>query len=392
MRKKKVDHEAIARMHISTLETERLHEVLEVTDKLKFWRKKAKLYSTYIKGIEKAVTNNKDSIVFPEFRLTGTKTGRLSCAGYKAGKVTKGVSFHTLPRVDEQTGEDNIRSLFIASHERDLYDLNKIKAFITVDYKQMELRLLAHISQDPNLIAAFKSGEDLHKFTASLVFLIAIADVTKDQRQISKAVSFLIAYGGSEYRLTKTANISLPKAITVIEAYKEAFPGIFTWMEEVKKEIRKLGYVETLFGRRRHLETIRSSNPKERAHAERQGVNYKIQSLASDILGYSVLDIDTELKKERLNAEVQATVHDSAEAISSLLNMKRTVEIIYDCMTQCRTLERVMNFKCIVDLDVDIDVGFSFGDGIKAVIKDGKLQNELELITHVLKMAKECTY
>ena len=169
-------------------------------------RKSQKLTKTYIDGTKKAIAYNGTPRVFVDYRFDGTATGRLSCAAYTA-KQAMGVSFHTLPRDKAH----NIRSLF---------DCPKDYRFITVDYAAMELRVLSHIAKDGNMQTAFMKGADLHTYTAQMLF--NKEKISKDERQIAKAISFLIAYGGGAFNLAETTGITVAKAKRIISNYQRS--------------------------------------------------------------------------------------------------------------------------------------------------------------------------
>ena len=265
----------ICKAVIAEKDTKTLRKTKDFIDGLLELRKSEKLYKTYIQGTKKAIAYNGSNKAYSDFRLDGTTTGRLSCAAYNA-KQSMGVSFHTLPR-DEKA---NIRSLFIAPEGH---------AFITVDYAAMELRVLAHIAKEGNMQYAFTSGKDLHTYTAQLLF--DKEDISKHERQIAKSVSFLIVYGGGAFNLSETMGISMRRADKIIKNYESVYPGIFKFMEFINTFIKDNGYAYTIFGRRRHLPDVYSRNFSVANRALRQGLNFTIQSSASDILLCSLIGI-----------------------------------------------------------------------------------------------------
>lgn len=312
-------------------------------------RKSQKLSTTYITGTKKAMAYNGEDKVYMDFRFDGTVTGRLSCAAYTAKKAM-GISFHTLPRETD----NNIRSLF---------NCPKDYRFITVDYAAMELRVLAHIAKDGNMQMAFKRGVDLHTYTAQMLF--SKENISKEERQIAKAVSFLIAYGGGAFNLAESTGITVAKAKKIIENYQKVYPAIFEYMEFVEKYIKENQYAYTIFGRRRNLPDITSTDFKVVKRAARQGLNFTIQSTASDILLCALLGIDRRFKKEGLRGYPVATVHDSIELICHKDDTKRCLEIIHDEMVNYPLLRKIFNIEFDVPLKIDAEVGFSFGDGIE---------------------------
>lgn len=310
-------------------------------------RKSEKLAKTYIQGTKKAIEYNEKNKIFVDFRFDGTTTGRLSCAAYNAQQAM-GVSFHTLPR----STEDNIRSIFTAPSGH---------SFIAADYAAMELRVLSHIAKEGNMQKAFIEGEDLHTYTARLLF--NKHDITKQERQIAKTVSFLIVYGGGAFNLSETVNISMGKAETIIDNYKNVYPGIFAYMDFVNNFITTNGYAYTIFGRRRNLPDVYSPDRSIVNRALRQGLNFTIQSTASDILLCSLLGVARRLKEADLEARPVATVHDSMEIVSPKEEVEKVLEILYDEMVNYPTIKKVFNIYFDVPLKIDVEVGKSFGDG-----------------------------
>jgi DNA polymerase-1 len=362
----KIDPIAISRSVIGDAPTDKLERAREFLNRLQELRGLEKLQSTYIDGVGKAVEYNKHNKVYYDFRFDGTVTGRLSCAAYSA-RENMGVSFHTLPR----TKDPNIRSLFVAP--KDHY-------FIAADYSAMELRILAHACRDKNLINAFFSGQDLHKYTASLIWKKPIDQITPEERQIAKSVSFLIVYGGSEFKLSKTVNIEIDEAKEIIDTYASVYPGVFTWMSEVKEFINKNKYAKSIFGRRRNLDNIKSPIPKIRSRCERQGVNFIIQSSASEITTFALLDMAMEFKKQGMESRVVASVHDSIEVISPKDEIDEALMILNHKMTQYPYLRQAMGFDCVVPLAIEVEVGSSFGGGVDVKFnKSGGVSNLREV-------------
>lgn len=316
-------------------------------------RKVQKLYKTYVNGIERALEVNDTSKVYVDYRMDGTLTGRLSCASYS----NMGVSFHTLPREDKH----NIRNIFTSPPGH---------SFITVDYAAMELRVLAHISKELKMQQAFSAGVDLHTYTASLLFQKSEDKIKKDERQIAKAVSFLIAYGGGAYRLSETTGITYRRAEKIIQKYAEVYPGIFRYMDFVHDYIKENKYAYTLFGRRRNLPDVDSADPKVVQGALRQGLNFTIQSAASDILLCAIKGITKSFKG--LNARIVATVHDSVEIIAPHDEVKEVLSIVYDEMVNYNTVKKDFGIEFDLPLKIDAEVGTSFGDGKEVEFINGR--------------------
>ena len=337
---------------IQSKSTDELIETRNFIETLLDLRKMEKLYKTYIKGTSKAIKYNGSDDVYVSFNLDGTTTGRLSCTGYTGNKGNNmGISFHTLPR-DEQ---HNIRDMFVAPEGYD---------FITADYSAMELRVLAHIADEKNMKKAFVAGKDLHTYTASLVFEKSEDKVTKQERQIAKAVSFLIVYGGGAFNLSETMGISMKKAEKVIDQYAKVYPGVFKYMSKVNASIEEDGFITTLFGRRRNLPDVRSTVYKIKNRALRQGLNFTVQSAASDVLVCAVLGIVDTIKRRGLRARLVATVHDSLEFVCPKNETKIMCDIIKDEMENCNYMKRALDIQLSVPLAIDLEVGSSFGDGV----------------------------
>jgi DNA polymerase-1 len=318
-------------------------------------RKSQKLEKTYIKGTANAIEYNEKPKVFVDYRFDGTATGRLSCAAYSAKKAM-GVSFHTLPRETE----NNIRSLFVAP---------KGYKFITIDYSAMELRVLAHIAKEGNMQKAFNEGADLHTYTARLLF--NKQNITKSERQIAKTVSFLIVYGGGAFNLAETTGISMKRAEKIIKNYQNVYPGVFEYMDFVNNYIKTNKYAYTIFGRRRNLPDVDSKDFKVVNRALRQGLNFTIQSTASDILLCGLLGAHRRLKEEGLDAYPVATVHDSIEVVCKDKDMKRCLEILYDELVNYPFMKEKFNIHFDVPMKIDAEVGISFGEGEEVEFHNG---------------------
>lgn len=319
-------------------------------------KKAEKLHKTYVNGTKKAIEYNGKNKVYVDYRFDGTSTGRLSCAAYTAQKAM-GVSFHTLPR-DTQ---DNIRSLFVApaGHK-----------FITIDYGAMELRVLAHVAKEGNMQYAFQSGQDLHTYTARLLF--NKEKISKDERQIAKTVSFLIVYGGGAFNLAETVGISLPRAEKIIKNYENVYPGIFSYMDHVNNFIKRNEYAYTIFGRRRNLPDVASSDRTVVNRSLRQGLNFTIQSTASDILLCGLLGITETFKQKGMKSKIVATVHDSIELISPDDEVEKCLEIVYNELVNYPCLRDKFGINFDVPFKIDAEVGKSFGDGVEVEFENGK--------------------
>jgi len=349
----------ISKSVIASKTKKELMESKKFLDGLLELRKSEKLTKTYIEGTKNAIAYNELEKIFVDFRFDGTATGRLSCAAYNAQKAM-GVSFHTLPR--ETT--NNIRSLFRAPDDW---------AFIAADYSAMELRVLSHIAKEGSMQLAFNKGADLHSYTAKLLF--NKEDITKEERQIAKTVSFLIVYGGGAFNLSETMGIPMRKAEKIIKDYENVYPGIFSYMEFVNNFVKRNGYAYSIFGRKRNLSDVQSKDRKVVNRALRQGLNFTIQSAASDILLTSLLGASQRFKEAGLQARPVATVHDSIEVVCPQEEVKETLTILYDEMVNYPLIKKIFNIHFDVPLAIDAEVGKSFGD-----VKEVHFENGIPIL------------
>lgn len=376
---------AVAASVIADMPIKDLLQAKEFINKLMELKKTEKLYDTYIVGINKALEYNGNGKVYFDYKIDGTVTGRLSCSRANAGKgKVMGVSFHTLPKPDEDKEDEleikGIRGCFIAPDED--------SCFITADQKAQELRIMAHVSGDTAMIKAFLSGEDLHFYTASLLFKKPIKDISKKERQIAKAISFLIIYGGGAFNLAETTGISLPEAESIILKYKKVYPKVFEYMTEVEEFIKVNRYAKTIFGRRRHLPNIASKNKAIAAAAVRQGVNFTVQSPATDINLCSTIgaEIDFHSTKRNLSSYIIGLVHDSIECISNKTQLEATLEILYKHMILNPVMTTRFNIDFKVPFAIDAEVGRSFAGGTKVMYSEsGKVLNMDEILNGIEK-------
>ena len=342
--------------------------------KLLEYKKKVKLHKTYVKGIGSAIEYNEEPRIYSKYNVATVVTGRLSCASYSVGPAQKkGVSFHTLPRtVDDSV---NIRKLMTAD------DGN---VFLAADFSQAELRVLAQCCKDKNLIKAFNSGQDLHSFTASLIYSKPIPEITKLERQIAKSVSFLIVYGGGPGKLSLQINKPLSYCKNIFKEYQNSFPDVFKWMAYVHKYVRKHGYAVSLFGRRRNLPNVNSPVRALQFRALRQGMNFVIQSSASDMMLHSIKRLQDSITDQKVtDMSLLATVHDSVEAQCNSKNLEEKINLMHSSLTDMSDLKGLYGLDLVVPFEVDIEVGTSFGNVIEAEVENGRVHNLKELLQHV---------
>ena len=253
------------------------------------YRQMTKLKSTYADGLPKAA--DKNGRIHSVFNQTGTATGRLSSAE------------PNLQNIPVRTVEGReFRKYFIPQ--------DKDHVIIDADYSQIELRILAHIAGDEAMINAFLSGEDIHTATASRVFAIPISEVTSEQRKRAKAVNFGILYGMGEYSLSEDLEISIAQAKKYIASYLAGFPKVKEYLDNIKKEAKRDGYVTTLFGRKRKIAELASSNKNVQHFGERVAMNSPIQGTAADIIKIAMVNTSRALKEAGIDAKIILQVHD----------------------------------------------------------------------------------
>lgn len=269
---------------------ERLAPIAPVVSKILDYRQITKLQSTYVIGLQDAILE--DGKIHTRYVQDLTQTGRLSSTDPNLQNIPVRLEQGRL-----------IRKAFVPSLENSV--------LLASDYSQIELRVLAHISQDPHLIEAFQQGADIHTSTAMRVFGIEKAeDVTPNDRRNAKAVNFGVVYGISDFGLSNNLGISRKEAKNYIDTYFERFPGIKNYMETIVREARDKGYVETLYKRRRELPDINSRNFNVRNFAERTAINSPIQGSAADILKVAMINLDKALTDAGLSTRMLLQVHD----------------------------------------------------------------------------------
>lgn len=269
---------------------EKLRGEHPVVDELLDYREVEKLRSTYGEGLVAAVAIEPDNRIRAMFNQTVARTGRLS---------SDAPNLHNIP-VRTETGRV-FREVFVAADGSDL---------LVADYNQIELRCIAHLAEDPGLIGAFESGQDIHTSVAAQVFGIGPDAVGIEERSTAKMVSYGLAYGMEAYGLGQRLNIPTGEAAVILDAYFEAFPALREYMDRTVAEARDRGYTETLFGRRRRIPEINSSNFRLRQAAERQAMNAGIQGLAADIFKVALVRLDHALEDRDLESRIILQVHD----------------------------------------------------------------------------------
>jgi DNA polymerase-1 len=253
------------------------------------YRTYQKLKSTYVDALPSQIDKH-DSRVHTNFSQTTAATGRLA----SVNPNLQNIPIRTL------RGQQ-IRGAFVSGEG---------KKIISADYSQIELRLIAEISGEENMIKAFQDGEDIHASTAAKLFKIPLEEVSKTQRSQAKTVNFGIIYGQGAFALAEQTGLSRTEAKQMIEAYFETYPKLKEYMAEQVSKARQIGYVETILGRKRHLKDINSNNFVVRGHAERNAVNAPVQGSAADVVKLAMIKIDKELKEQQLQTKMLLQVHD----------------------------------------------------------------------------------
>ena len=285
----------------------------ELPAKILEWRQLAKLKSTYTDTLQEHM-HPETKRVHTSFALAATTTGRLSSSD---------PNLQNIP-IRTEAGR-KIRRAFVAPEGQKI---------ISADYSQIELRLLAHIADIPQLQEAFAKGLDIHAATASAMFGVPLDQMNPDLRRQAKTINFGIIYGISAFGLATRLGIPNTEASTFIKQYFERFPGIRTYIDETKKACREKGYVTTLFGRVCHYPQIRSSNPSERAGVERQAINAPIQGTAADIIRRAMIRMEDALRAERLSARMLLQVHDELVFEAPEDEVEATLPVISRVMTE----------------------------------------------------------
>lgn len=299
-----------------------------IIEKLLEYRQIGKLNSTYVEGLIPYI-NSKTGKIHSNFHQTVTATGRISSTD---------PNLQNIPTRNE-LGK-NLRKVFKPEQE---------KIFIDADYSQIELRVLAHISNDEHMIQAFNDDEDIHTQVASKVFNTPIEEVTKEQRTRAKAVNFGIVYGISDFGLSEQLKISRKEAKQYIEQYLSKYQGIKSFMDNIVETAKKEGYVETLFHRRRYVPEINSNNYMVRQFGNRIAMNTPIQGTAADIMKLAMINIYRELNKKNLKSKIILQVHDEL-LIEVIPEEKEEVKQILK-----QEMENVIKLK--VPLKIDIEEG-----------------------------------
>ena len=306
-----------------------------VVDQILDYRQVSKLKSTYVDALPDMV-NPATGRVHTSYNQTGSATGRMSSSD---------PNLQNIP-IRTELGRQ-VRKAFVADGAPDWL-------LFSADYSQIELRVLAHISQDPGLLEAFQRGEDIHSSTASLMFEVPLNEVNAEQRRIAKVLNFGVIYGLSPHGISQQTGFSREEGASFIENYFSKYPGINDYLEQVKVKARTDQYVETLLGRRRYLPDINSPNFNVRGGAERMAINMPIQGTAADIMKLAMIKVQNRLDEEGLQTKMLLQVHDELVFETPKEEMSALKDLVFDEMPAAMDLD--------VTLKVDAKWGQPWGD------------------------------
>lgn len=296
------------------------------------WREKSKIKSTYLDTL--GPLRRGDGRVHTTYNQTITATGRLSSSDPNLQNIPTRSELGRTVKTAFSAGEGSV--------------------FLAVDYSQIELRLLAHLSGDEHLVRAFNEGEDFHAETAARVFGVPVFEVTPDLRSRAKAVNFGIVYGQQAYGLSQSLHISMAEARDMIDRYYEAYPGVRTFLDNVVARAKQTGYAETMYGRRRHIPELKAKNPQLRGFGERTAMNHPMQGTAADIIKIAMARVSRRLEEEGFAAHMILQVHDELDFECPVDEVERLTAMVRDVM------EHVVDLR--VPLIAEASTGITWAD------------------------------
>lgn len=296
------------------------------------WREKSKIKSTYLDTL--GPLRRGDGRVHTTYNQTITATGRLSSSDPNLQNIPTRSELGRTVKTAFSAGEGSV--------------------FLAVDYSQIELRLLAHLSGDEHLVRAFNEGEDFHAETAARVFGVPVSEVTPDLRSRAKAVNFGIVYGQQAYGLSQSLHISMAEARDMIDRYYEAYPGVRTFLDNVVARAKQTGYAETMYGRRRHIPELKAKNPQLRGFGERTAMNHPMQGTAADIIKIAMARVSRRLEEEGFAAHMILQVHDELDFECPVDEIERLTTMVRDVM------EHVVDLR--VPLIAEASTGITWAD------------------------------
>ena len=296
------------------------------------WREKSKIKSTYLDTL--GPLRRGDGRVHTTYNQTITATGRLSSSDPNLQNIPTRSELGRTVKTAFSAGEGSV--------------------FLAVDYSQIELRLLAHLSGDEHLVRAFNEGEDFHAETAARVFGVPVSEVTPDLRSRAKAVNYGIVYGQQAYGLSQSLHISMAEARDMIDRYYEAYPGVRTFLDNVVARAKQTGYAETMYGRRRHIPELKAKNPQLRGFGERTAMNHPMQGTAADIIKIAMARVSRRLEEEGFAAHMILQVHDELDFECPINEVERLTAMVRDVM------EHVVDLR--VPLIAEASTGVTWAD------------------------------
>jgi len=298
------------------------------------YREISKLVSTYLDALPRQV-NPRTGRVHTSFNQTGSVTGRLASSD---------PNLQNIPTRTELGHK--VRKGFIAAPGNLL---------LSVDYSQIELRIVAHMAEDQAMLASFQAGQDIHAATAAAIYSVPIEQVSKEQRRHAKAINFGLIYGMSAFGLTRTTELTLAEAENFVKAYFDKFPGVKKYLDGIRRQATEQGYVETMLGRRRYFPELRNPPTSQiRARAEREAINAPIQGTAADIMKVAMIRLPSELKKAGLQAKMLLQVHDELLLECPQGELEQTIQVVSQVMENA--------YQLAIPLETDAAWGKNWGD------------------------------
>ena len=305
-----------------------------VVDLILEHRELSKLKSTYVDALQAAL-NSETGCVHTSYSQIGAVTGRLS------------------------SSDPNLQNIPIRTEEgrrlRDGFVASKGNVLLSVDYSQIELRIVAHMAEDEGMLAAFRAGEDIHAATAAAIFGVKPEEVTKQMRRRAKSINFGLIYGMSVFGLTRYTDLTLAEAETFVKAYFQQFPGVKKYLDGIRKLAAQQGYVETLLGRRRYFPALQSkANVQVKNREEREAINAPVQGTAADIMKMAMLNIPSALEKAGLKAKMLLQVHDELVFECPKSELKETARVVQETMENA--------FPLSIPLSTEARYGANWGE------------------------------
>jgi DNA polymerase-1 len=301
------------------------------------YREYSKLKSTYVDALQEQV-NPETKRVHTSYNQTGSVTGRIASTD---------PNLQNIP-VRTELGKQ-VREAFVAAPGMSL---------VAVDYSQIELRVAAHMAQDHAMLEAFREGRDIHTTTSAAIYDIPLDQVSSEQRREAKAINFGLIYGMSSFGLTQTTDLTLAEAEIFVETYFQRFPGVKSYLDNIKVQAKEIGYVETLLGRRRYFPRLATTTDHNlRRREEREAINAPIQGTAADIMKLAMISVADELEKSELTGRILLQVHDELVLEVPENEVYKTIKLVQSAMEDVYSLE--------IPLSTDAQYGHNWGSLVK---------------------------